>query len=176
MFAYCLYCQTQKCKKISAWLEQKPEVNTAFSPRILKRQRKLGRNIDIEFDLLPGYVFVYTDHPLSNITVLRNNSGVIRVLGNSENLWMLTNGDFEFAMNLYKKDGKIPQLSIIKTGETVILKDPIFNSTKGQVTKIDFKQQRARIDYEFAGAHCFTWVAMELLEIDKNENIETDKK
>ena len=39
MFAYCLYCQTQKCKKISVWLEQKPEVNTAFSPQILKRQR-----------------------------------------------------------------------------------------------------------------------------------------
>lgn len=171
MFAYCLYCQTQKCKKISVWLEQKPEVNTAFSPQILKRQRKMGRNIDLEFDLLPGYVFVYTDQLLSDIGILRNNPGVIRMIGNSENAWVLTGGDNDFAMNLYKKDGKIAQVSILKTGETVTLKDPIFNGAKGQVTKIDFKQQRARIDYEFAGVHCFTWVAMELVETEKNENI-----
>ena len=148
---------------ISGLLEQKTEIIAAFSPQILKRQRKLGRIVDLEYDLLPGYVFVYTDHLLSDITILRNNPGVIRMVGNPENAWILTGGDNEFPMNLYKKDGKISQVSILKTGETVTLKNPIFNFVKGQVTKIDFKQQRARIDYEFANVHCFTWVAMELV-------------
>lgn len=55
------FCQTIKCKKIAETLNKKAFIEKAISPQIIKRQRKLGINIEAEYDLLPGYIFIYTN-------------------------------------------------------------------------------------------------------------------
>lgn len=56
-YCYCLFCETKKCQQVANALE-KAGIHRALSPKIIKRQRRQGKNIDILFDLLPGYLGV----------------------------------------------------------------------------------------------------------------------
>ncbi len=178
MVAYCLFCQTQKCRLIASLLEMRG-VDRAFSPQIIRRQRKQGVNEDRMYDLLPGYVFVYSEKELTGYEYLRlveGISGIARRIGDREQNWALTGGDREFAMSLYRKDGIVGQFTAFRIGETVRLSDPLFNGCQGTVTRMDVRKQRARVDYEFAGMHCFTWVACEVVEKLEDHASEPEKE
>ena len=165
MNAYCLFCHTQKAGQIALLLE-KNRMPRAFSPKIIKRQRVQGKNIDMTYDLLPGYIFAYAEegHELSEYT--KGITGIIRRLGKPEEFFRLDGTDYEFAMNLYKKDGVVGQVTVFKEGDTVRLSDSLFNGSSGKVTKLDIKKQRVQITFSFAGMECRTWAACELLEKD----------
>ena len=75
----------------------------------------------------------------------------------------LTGSDEEFAQNLLRKDGTVGQVTVFKVGDEVRLDDPLFNGCAGKITRIDFRKQRARVDYHFAGMDCFTWIAIEMI-------------
>ena len=65
MYVYCLFCRTQRCARIARLMEIRG-VERAFSPRILSRQRKAGENVPTEHDLLPGYVFLFSEERLAD--------------------------------------------------------------------------------------------------------------
>ena len=144
-------------------LEMRGPVLRAFSPQIVKRQRKQGKNVDVRFDLLPGYVFAYTDEKLADFRFLIGISGIVRRIGDAEDGYALTGSDHDFAMNLYEKDGLVGQVTVFKSGETVVLSDPLFNGCQGKITQIDYRKQRARVEYKFANMGCFTWVAFDMI-------------
>ena len=135
----------------------------AFSPQIVKRQRKQGKNVDVCFDLLPGYVFVFVTEKLLSFNLFHGISGILRQIGNAEDGYALSGGDLDFAMNLYEKDGLVGQVTLFKNGESVVLSDPLFNGCQGKITQVDYRKQRARVDYRFAGMGCFTWVAFDMI-------------
>ena len=167
MYAYCLFCQTQKCKYVAYTLEKRG-VPRAFSPQIIRRHRIKGKNVDDVNDLLPGYVFAYSETELLENDLFHGIDGLIRRLGNKNDCFQLSGTDYDFAMNLYRKDGLLGQITVFKIGDQVSLDDPLFNSCKGKITAIDYRKQRARVDYQFAGMDCFTWVACELINNAEN--------
>ena len=60
MYAYCLFCLTQRCKVIAKLMEIRG-AERAFSPQIIRKQRKQGENVKKQFDLLApggGYMFL----------------------------------------------------------------------------------------------------------------------
>lgn len=162
MYAYCLFCETQKCKYVAFSLEQHG-ILKAFSPQIIRRHRVKGRNVDEMYDLLPGYVFVYSDTEIKDSRVFHNINGIIRRLGSVDCGYALGDSDYDFAMSLFKKDGVVGQIKVYKIGEEVKLDDPLFNNCQGKITRIDYRKQRARVDYQFAGMDCFTWIACDLI-------------
>ncbi|MBR3107145.1 MAG: hypothetical protein IKH30_08185 [Clostridia bacterium] len=162
MFAYCLFCETQKCKFVAFSLEQRG-IQKSFSPQIIRRQRVKGKNIDAMYDLLPGYVFAYSETEISDNRVFHGISGIIRRLGDPECNFALMDSDYDFAINLYRKNGVVGQVTVFKVGDEVKLDDPLFNNCQGKITKIDYRKQRARVDYQFGGMNCFTWVACDLI-------------
>ena len=83
MYVYCLFCRTQRCTRVARLLEIRG-VQRAFSPKILSRQRKQGLNIDRERDLLPGYVFIFSDERLLDYKMFSGIDGVIRRVGRTE--------------------------------------------------------------------------------------------
>lgn len=173
MYAYCLFCQTQKCKTVALCLEQKGMLR-AFSPQIIRRHRIKGKNVDALYDLLPGYVFAFSETELQSFEPFRGIDGVIRRLGMKDNRYALTGSDLDFAMNLYRKDGTVGQITVFKKGDIVRLDDPLFNGCKGEITQIDYRKQRARVAYQFIGMQCFTWIACEL--ISKQEESKQEKQ
>ena len=163
MYVYCLFCQTQRCKLIASLLEMRG-VDRAFSPQIIRRQRKQGENLEQLYDLLPGYVFVYSEKELFDPAFYYGIDGVLRRLGRLENRFQLTDSDLEFAMNLYEKNGVIGAVMAIRVGDQVELKDPLFLGCEGKITQLDVRKQRARVDFVFNQMHCFTWIACDLVK------------
>lgn len=161
-YCYCLFCETSKCRKVASLLE-KNGLERAFSPQIVKRQRKKGENIESMFDLLPGYVFAYSKEGIKEISTFKVD-GVIRVLGFPENNYCLQGSDHHFALALLKKNGVIDVIRVFQTGDTVSLLDTYLLGQKGTIVQIDYRKQRAKIVFSFSGMECFTWVACEMID------------
>lgn len=163
MYTYCLFCETQKCRTIAFQLERRGIADRAFSPKIIKRRRVKGKNIDAPYDLLPGYVFLFSETPLPDFAPFRGISGIVRRIGDAESEWVLTGSDEAFARHLLRKDGTVGQMTVFKVGDEVRMDDPLFNGCAGKITRIDYRKQRARVDYHFAGMDCFTWIAVDMI-------------
>ena len=89
MYAYCLFCETQKCKIIANIIEHKYGIR-CISPEIIQRKWTKGVCEDLRHPWLPGYVFLYSDEPVTDPLQV---SGIIRKLGDGE----LQNEDLAFA-------------------------------------------------------------------------------
>jgi transcription antitermination factor NusG len=133
----------------------------AFSPKILSKYRKEGRNMDRERDLLPGYVFLFSEERIIDYEMFAGIDGVIRRVGRTESGYELEGPDRDFAFGLLEKDGKVGALKMVAVGETVRLEDTLFDGNEGVITKIDYRKERARVDFRFEGTACHTWVAID---------------
>lgn len=160
-YCYCLFCETSKCRKVASLLE-KNGLERAFSPQIVRRQRKKGENIELMFDLLPGYVFVYSSQPLKELSHLKVD-GVIRLLGSPDNGYCLVEEDWLFALNLLERNGLIDVLNLLRVGDTVTISDELFLGHQGKVVQIDYRKQRAKVLFEFSGVSWNCWVACNLV-------------
>ncbi len=160
MHAYCLYCRTQRCERIAQLLEIRG-MHRAFSPQILQKKRVQGVNEKHYVDLLPGYVFVFSEDLLTDYSVFFGMDGVIRKVGQPDEWYELRGTDREFAFDLLEKDGLVGGTRIVKAGEAVSLEDPLFAKVQGVVTKVDYRKERARVDFVFRGNECHTWVSLD---------------
>ena len=160
MYAYCLFCRTQRCTRIAQLMEIRG-ADRAFSPKILSKYRKEGRNMDRERDLLPGYVFLFSEERIIDYAMFAGIDGVIRRVGRTESGYELEGPDRDFAFGLLEKDGKVGALKMVAVGETVRLEDTLFDGSEGVITKIDYRKERARVDFRFEGNACHTWVAID---------------
>ena len=160
MYVYCLFCRTQRCARIARLMEIRG-VERAFSPKILSKQRIEGKNVFKEHDLLPGYVFLFHEERIIEWDIFSGIDGIIRRVGRTEKGYELEGADREFALGLYEKNGQVGAMKLVSVGETVRLADNLFDGSEGVVTKIDYRKERARVDFKFEGNACHTWVAIE---------------
>ena len=160
MYAYCLFCLTQRCKVIAQMMEIRGAYR-AFSPQIIRKQRKQGVNIQKQFDLLPGYVFVYSEEPMKNYRDFFGVDGVIRRIGKTEDGYELSGPDLDFAMRLLEKDGLVGGMKACRLGDGVTLEDPLFSGCEGQVTEIDYRKERAKVAFVFDNTRREIWVALD---------------
>ncbi len=160
MHAYCLYCRTQRCARIAQLLEIRG-MSRAFSPQILQKKRVQGVNEKHYVDLLPGYVFAFSEDVLTDYSVFWGMDGVIRKVGQPDEWYELQGADREFAFDLLEKDGTVGGTRVVKAGENVSLEDPLFSKVQGVVTKVDYRKERARVDFVFKGNECHTWVSLD---------------
>ena len=163
MNVYCLFCQTQRAHIVASTLEARG-IHRAFTPQIVKHQRVQGQNQEKQYNLLPGYVFVYDEEEPDFFRILKGVTGMIRRLGRPEDHFCLKGTDLDFAMRLYEKDGVVGKIPVFKEGETIRIADDLFKGCSGIITRMDYKKQRACVKFKFAGTDCTTWIACELIE------------
>ena len=172
MFVYCLFCQTQRCHIIADLLEMKG-ADRAFSPQILSRQRKQGKIEEHRHDLLPGYVFVFMENELKNHELFWGIDGIIRLLGKDKDTAGLMYEDYQFAMDLYERNGLVGALNVFKEGEKVRIKDSVFENYGGTVEYIDHRKQRAKVKFKFDNQERVVWVACDVLYKDEEKKQES---
>ena len=160
MYAYCLFCQTQRCEVIAKLMEIRG-VDRAFSPHIIRKQRKQGVNVERRFDLLPGYVFIYNKDRLTDYRLFYGMNGVIRRVGRREDGYELEGSDLDFAMKLLEKDGLVGTMKICRVGDEVTLEDPLFSGCQGRVVAIDYRKERAKVEFVFDRNSCSSWISLE---------------
>ena len=160
MYAYCLFCVTQRCAVIAKLLEVRGAYR-AFSPQIIRKQRRQGRNTERRFDLLPGYVFIYSEKRLTDFQMFSGIDGVVRRVGRQDDGYELAGPDLDFAMKLLEKDGLVGAVRACRIGDCVSLEDPLFSGCRGQVVRIDYRKERAKVEFVFDRSSCSTWISVE---------------
>ena len=161
-----MFCETQRCKIIAQLMEIRGALR-AFSPQIVRKQRKKGVNREMQYDLLPGYVFVFSEERMQDYARFTGMDGVIRRVGKQETGYELVGADLDFAMNLFSRDGLVGSMKVCHVGDQVTLEDPLFNGCRGRITRIDYRKERARVDFVFDNADCHTWISLDGIRIPR---------
>ena len=161
MFCYCLFCQTSHCKAIVQIMENRSSVR-AFYPQIVTRQRINKKLQERQYDLLPGYVFVFTQEPLRDFLLFSDLVGVLRVLGIDEGMSGLQGTDAAFAQRIYENGGILHHITVLREGSRVKLKDPLFEGCECFIEQIDYRKERAKIRFQFDKRDWSAWIACDV--------------
>ena len=157
--AYCLFCETQRCKVIAELIRRNYGYH-CFSPRIIQRKWVKGIPVEESHDWLPGYVFLYTEE---TIVPRFRIDGIIRCLGKGE----LAGRDLLFSDMLYRHNGVLGQVSLINAGDRCVIADPSWQGIQGTVIRMDRGRKRCCIEFEFDEMKRSVWVGYELLKPDE---------
>ena len=155
MHAYCLYCETKRAEEIAAFI-QKDTGYRCLSPQIIQRKWVKGEPQEVRHRWLPGYIFIYTDEP---ITPEFRYRGVIRCLGRDE----LSGGDLKVAEAIYRSDGIIGIVRLAEVGDRCKVDDPAWAGFTGTVIKLDRGRKRCCISFEFDKVMRNVWVGYEMV-------------
>lgn len=173
MYSYCFFCNTVKCALVAAAIRQKFGY-VAFSPKIVQRKWIKGDCHEEIKDYLPGYVFVYAEHPITEFREIRLMEGVLRYLGERDDDYQLRGDDLRFAQMLYAHDGVIGIMKTYQEGDRVKLAQGAMGDFKGEIIKLDRRKGRALLRYNFDGNICNVWVGYEMIEDNDKPVIPTE--
>ena len=160
MHAYCLFCETQRCGLIAAYIE-KTTAYRCISPRIIQRKWIKGTAREENHAWLPGYIFVYSEEP---IIPRFDVSGIIRCIGGGE----LTGSDFGFADMLYQQNGIIGTIRLAQVGDRCRVADPIWENMQGTIIKLDRGRKRCCVEFEFDQIRRTVWVGYDLVKTENS--------
>ena len=155
MYAYCLFCETQRCRQIAAIIIKNYEYQCIY-PQIVQRKWVKGVPIEVCHDWLPGYLFLYSERPIQRRL---NISGIIRLLGKGE----LKGRDLAFAEMIYRRQGIMGTVSLLQEGDRCNVADPAWAEIQGKVVKMDFGRKRCCIEFDFDGIVRTVWVGYEMI-------------
>lgn len=155
MQAYCLFCETQRCKFIAEFI-RKNYGYICISPQIIQRKWIRGISLEEKHDWLPGYLFVYSEDP---ITPRFEVGGIIRCLSNEA----LSGRDDVFAQMILERDGVVGNVSLIREGDLCRISDPAWEKLQGRVIKLDRGRQRCCISYFFDGCQRSVWAGYDMI-------------
>ena len=163
MYIYCLFCETAKCRNIAGRVGEMFGC-CAISPRQVQHTWSHGQMVDIEHDLLPGYVFVYMEDAMPDLHRIRTVDGVIRCLCDADRQYQLTGSDEQFALMLLDKGGVIGKTKVYQEGQMIRLKEGAFGGVEARILKVNRRNMRMQIELPFASLAVRTWVEYEMVE------------
>jgi transcription antitermination factor NusG len=169
MYTYCLFCETGKCGYVARAVMQKIPCRT-LSPKQVQHTWAKGKMVDIEHDLLPGYVFVYTENERLDVALLRPIQGIIRCLSSQDREYELTGSDEQFALMLLQKDGVIGKTKVYEEGQMIRICQGAFEGVETKILKVNRRNMRMQIEIPFASQNIKTWVEYEIVKaVDEKE-------
>ena len=156
VYAYCLFCETQRCKVVAEYISKKLNYKCVY-PQIIQRKWIKGVIHEEKHDWLPGYIFLYSDE---RIIPRFNISGIIKCLGNKE----LSGQDLAFAEMIRQKDGIMGSISLIQEGDRCRIDDPAWKEMCGRVIKIDHERKRCCIEFVFDRIPRTLWIGYDSIK------------
>lgn len=165
MIAYCIFCNTVKRDLLAVAIHQKFGY-IAFSPEIVQRKWIKGHCFEERKPYLPGYVFIYSEEPITRFREIWQMEGMLRFLGERDEGYRLMGDDRKFADMLYAKGGVIGIMKAYKEGDRVKLAKDMLGGFEGEIVKLDRRKGRAQIQYNFDNNSYKVWVGYEMIEDD----------
>lgn len=163
MYTYCLFCETAKCSSVAIAVMQRTHCRAIY-PRQVQHTWSKGKMVDIEHDLLPGYVFVYVEQAPLDMSLLRSIQGIIRCLSSQEKQYELSGGDEQFALMLLQKDGVIGKTKVYQEGQMIRICEGAYAGVETKILRVNRRNMRMQIEIPFASQKIKTWVEYELVE------------
>ena len=168
MYAYCLFCETQKCERIAQIIQSVYGIRCIF-PRIIQRKWVKGQCLEEPHQWLPGYIFLYSEEPIVPYFPV---AGIIRWLERSE----LKGRDYAFAETLYRQNGVMGTVRLAEVGDRCKIADPVWENMSGTIIKLDRSRKRCCIVFEFDKTKRSVWVGYELIRPDTAEDGEAGER
>ncbi len=175
MYSYCLFCETMKCASLKRKIEQFSDCHV-IQPKVVQHTWSGGQMIDRENDLLPGYLFLYSEERLEEFYPLRRLDGVLRILGNRDDGYALNGADRQFALVLLSLGGVIGKTPVYEEGQTIRLADRAFAGIEVKILKVNHRNKRLQIELPFADTLVKTWIEYEMVETDVSAELNASKK
>ncbi len=171
MFIYCLFCEPGKSRFVMKAAEVTLGCRT-ISPKQMQHTWSKGRMVDIERDMLPGYVFLYFEEEKPETSYLKSLQGVVRCLRDAGGNYELAGNDELFALMLLDKDGIIGKTPVFRTGQRIAICEGAFAGLKTQILKVDNRASRMLVEIPFANRPVKTWLEFEIVESDEPKEID----
>lgn len=162
MYCYCLFCETQKCQAVVQLIESRLGCRAIY-PKQVQHIRKQGTMMDIERDLLPGYVFLYAESISDNLLKNMHIGGVLKALCNLDGSCELKDEDEQFALMLLERQGKIGRTKVYEEGQEIRICQGAFGGTTSRILKLDHRNGRMQVEISFARQKVRTWVEYEMI-------------
>lgn len=163
MFTYCLFCETIRCDHVAESARMLFDC-VAIYPKTVQHTWSGGKMVDIEHDLLPGYVFLYTEDRKLPVSSLRSIQGVIRCLTDLDQCCELSGSDEQFAMMLLHKNGVIGKTPVYREGQMIRICKGTYEGIETGILKVDKRNMRMLIEIPFANHNIKIWVEYEIVE------------
>ncbi len=174
VYTYCVFCLTQKCTNVAIQVQQ------IFDCKVIRPKKEQLKWVKREairetHDLLPGYIFLYSEHELENTYMLREILGVIRCLSDQEHRYLLQGNDEAFALMLFEKNGVIGKTKVYEEGDRIRICDGAYAGLETKILKVNRRNMRMLIQIPFAGMQVETWVEYEMVKpADQKKEDEQD--
>lgn len=163
VYTYCLFCETVKCGYVAYALERKLSCR-AICPKQVQHTWSKGKMVDIQHDLLPGYVFLYLEDEPLKLASLRSVQGIIRCLSGMDRQYELSGSDEAFALMLLQKDGVIGKTQVYEEGQMIRICEGAYAGIETKILKVNRRNMRMQIEIPFAGMAVKTWVEYEIVK------------
>lgn len=173
VYTYCLFCETAKCNYVANSCEQILGCRAIY-PKQIQHTWSKGKMIDLEHDLLPGYVFLYSAEQPLPLVALHSVNGVIRILQDQDRRCELSGSNEQFALMLLRKDGVIGKTKVYREGQMIRICKGVYEGVETRILKVNHRNMRMQIEIPFANQSVKTWVQYELVEDTDGE--ETDNQ
>ena len=139
----------------------------AISPKQIQHTWDKGQYVDRERDLLPGYVFLYSEEPIRLPQDIRRNlDRIIRSLRTTDYEYRLQGADEQFAMMLYRKNGIVGKTEVTEENGRFTICDETFRDVPVEILKVDRRDERMKISMSVAGRKVQTWVQYNIVQSD----------
>lgn len=168
MFTYCLFCEPGKSRFVMRAAEAMQGCR-AISPKQIQHTWSRGKMVDIERDLLPGYIFLYFEEEKPESSRLRSLQGVVRCLRDSGGNYELGGSDELFALMLLDKDGIVGKTPVFQVGQRITVCEGAFAGLKTKILKVDHRASRMLVEIPFANRPVRTWLEYEIVRSDEAE-------
>ncbi len=165
MYTYCFFCVTAKCRYIACEIKAILGCRV-ISPKQVQHTWSKGEMTDRLRDLLPGYLLLYSETPLSpeRIMTCRYLPGVLRCLRTKEQSFELAGNDEAFAMMLLRQDGVIGKTLVYEENQMIRLTEGAFSGLQAKILKVDHRAHRMQIEIPFVKQLVKTWVEYQIVE------------
>ena len=175
MYVYCLFCEAGKSKYVARFAEILYGCRT-LAPKQIQHTWSGGQMIDRKRDLLPGYIFLFTEEKISNPASLTMMQDVIRCLRDSSQRYELGGYDEQFALMLLRKDGVIGKTPVYQQGDRIRIREGVFAGLETRILKVERRASRMLVEIPFAGQAVRTWLEYEIVENLEKMNQNPEEK
>ncbi len=163
MNTYCIFCETVKASSAARAAEILLDCKAIY-PKQVQHKRVKGRMVDEVHDLLPGYVFLYTDEDDIQVNRFRLINGYIRCLSDGHGNYRLTGGDEEFALMLLNNGGVLGKTKVYEVDQVIYVCEGAYRGVTAKILKVDRRNMRMQVEIPFASRSVKTWVEYEIVK------------
>ena len=162
-YARCLFCETGKEERVVRAIHENGWGRAIFARRIryIKKDREWQK---VGFPLLPSYVFVYAGQDEPRNTDYQKIPHVIRLLRYADGIAELTGSDLRFADWLWRMNGEIGVVQMVREGDRVEIADGMLRELHGTILRVNRRQRKIYVAIDTQSISMRTWLAYEQVE------------